>query len=133
MLTHVKVIAWLHIVFGGLGLLAAIGLLLLFGGIAGVVGVTETSPDARISVPILSGIGALLFLIISLLSIPGLIAGIGLLKLAPWARILTIVLSALHLLNVPIGTAIGVYGLWVLTKRETEALFTRQPYQPVAY
>src|SRR5512138_2074152 len=120
MLTHVKVIAWLHIVFGGLGILAALGLLLFFGGIAGVVGVTETSPDSRIAVPILGGIGAIIFIVVAVMSVPGIIAGVGLLKLAPWARILAIVISALELLNVPIGTAVGIYGLWALTKRETE-------------
>ena len=49
------------------------------------------------------------------------------LSFKPWARILGIVLSALHLLNVPFGTAVGIYGLWALLNRETEALFTR-PY-----
>jgi hypothetical protein len=133
MLTHVKVIAWLHIVLGGLGILAAVGLLLLFGGIAGLVGATDHSQDARIAIPILGGIGAILFIVIALMSIPGIIAGFGLLKFAPWARILTIVLSALHILNIPIGTAIGIYSLWVLTNRETEQLFSRQPYQPATY
>jgi hypothetical protein len=36
---------------------------------------------------------------------------------------LTIILSALDLPGVPIGTALGVYGLWVLLKPETERLF----------
>jgi hypothetical protein len=39
------------------------------------------------------------------------------------------VLSALHILNIPIGTAVGIYGLWALTQRETEALFNRTTYQ----
>ena len=50
-------------------------------------------------------------------------AGWGLLNDKPWARILTIVLSALSLLSVPIGTALGIYGLWVLTHPEVEAQF----------
>jgi hypothetical protein len=131
MLTHVRVIAWLHIALGGFGILAALGFLLLFGGIAGVVGMTDTNPDSRVAVPILGGIGAIIFIVVMVLSIPGVIAGVGLLKLAPWARILTIVLSALNLLNVPIGTAMGIYAIWALTKRETEELFARQPYQAV--
>ena len=35
------------------------------------------------------------------------------------------------LLSVPIGTALGIYGIWVLTRPETEALFA-QRYRPVA-
>ena len=62
-----------------------------------------------------------------LLSLPGIIAGIGLLKFRPWARILTIVLSALNLMNIPFGTILGVYGLWVMLSDEGSRLFaTRQ-------
>jgi hypothetical protein len=43
-----------------------------------------------------------------------------------------IVISALDLLSVPIGTVLGIYGIWVLTRTETEALFARQRYQPAA-
>ena len=34
-----------------------------------------------------------------------------------------IVLSALHLVNIPIGTILGIYGLWVLLSKETDLLF----------
>ncbi len=44
----------------------------------------------------------------------GIIAGVGLLQSQPWARILTLVVGFISLLNVPIGTALGVYTLWVL-------------------
>jgi hypothetical protein len=133
MITHVKVLAWLHIILGALGVFAALVVLLIFGGIAGIVGSSADLPDARIAVPILSGIGGLLFIVVLLLSIPSIIAGIGLLRLAPWARILAIVISAFDLLNVPFGTALGIYGLWALTKRETEALFAQPRYQNAGY
>ena len=60
-----------------------------------------------------------------LVSLPGLIAGIGLLKFRPWARILGIVVAILNLINIPIGTVVGIYALWVLFSRETERLFVR--------
>ena len=34
-----------------------------------------------------------------------------------------IVLSAINLINIPFGTVLGIYGLWVLLTRETELLF----------
>jgi hypothetical protein len=40
---------------------------------------------------------------------------------------LTIVLSAIELLHVPFGTALGIYGLWVLLSPPTEELFRDQP------
>jgi hypothetical protein len=44
-----------------------------------------------------------------------------------WARIVGIVLSAVSLINIPIGTAVGAYGLWVLLNKETERLFDTAP------
>ena len=48
------------------------------------------------------------------MGVPGLAAGYGLLKRRPWARMLTLVLGILNLVNIPVGTAMGVYTLWVL-------------------
>ncbi|MBM3812903.1 MAG: hypothetical protein FJW20_14865 [Acidimicrobiia bacterium] len=76
--------------------------------------------------PILVGIGGLICLIMTILSLPRLIAGIGLLQHRGWARILTIVISVLGLLDFPFGTALGVYGLWVLLSPEGTALFEQQ-------
>ncbi len=123
---HVRILGILYLVFGGLGVLAALLILVLFGGIAGLVGMVSHEPEARIAIPVLGVIGAALFLLLAVLSVPGIIAGAGLLKFRPWARMLTIVLSAINLLNVPFGTALGIYGLWVLLQRRTEVLFTAQ-------
>jgi hypothetical protein len=76
---------------------------------------------------VLGVIGVVVSVIILAVSVPGVVAGIGLLKYRPWSRMLTIVLSALDLLNVPIGTALGIYGLWVLLSPPGEALFHDQP------
>ncbi len=78
----------------------------------------------RLAAPLLGFIGGVLFFLIAVLAVPGIIAGVGLLKYRPWARILTIVLSALQLFSVPIGTAVGIYGLWTMLNNETEQLFT---------
>ena len=51
---------------------------------------------------------------------------IGLLRYSEWARILGIVLAAISLPGVPFGTAMGVYGLWVLLNAETVRLFASQ-------
>lgn len=123
MAQHVKILGALHIVFASLGILLALGLLLLFGGIAGIIGATDYSGNAHISIPILGGIGGIVFFFLLAISLPGLIAGIGLLQFQPWARILAIVLSVFDLIHIPFGTALGVYGLWVLLSQDTERLF----------
>jgi hypothetical protein len=127
MVTHIKVIGVLHIVMGAFGLLIGFALLLLFGGLASVVGFSDHTHDSLVAIPILGSIGAFLFILIAVLSLPGIIAGIGLLQFRPWGRMLGIILSVLHLMNVPFGTALGVYGLWALMSPEGEALFRRDP------
>lgn len=129
MASHVRILATLHIVFGGLGLLLGILIFAFFGGLAGFVSMTGRSAEAPFAVPILGAIGGIVFILALVLSLPGIAAGIGLLGFRPWARILTLILSAFELLHVPFGTALGVYGFWVLLSRETEQLFGLGPPQ----
>jgi hypothetical protein len=123
--THVKVLAWLNIVFGVLGSLFGLGMMALLG-VIGVAG-AASDPDAWVALPILGFTGAALGFFMIALSLPGIIAGIGLLKLRPWARVLTIVLSALNLMNIPFGTVLGIYGLWVMLSDEGSRLFLQPP------
>jgi hypothetical protein len=60
-----------------------------------------------------------------LFSALGIIGGIGILKRKNWARYLVMVQSVLDLFNFPIGTALGIYCVWVLAKDETARLFTQ--------
>jgi hypothetical protein len=131
MATHVKVLGVLHIVISACGVFLGLFLILVFGSAGGIVGAAADPDEAAIAIPIigLTGIGLVSFILLA--SIPGLIAGWGLLKFRPWARILGIVVSIFALLAIPIGTIVGIYGLWVLLNKETERLFAAVP-QPQA-
>ena len=124
MLTHVKVVGVLMIALSAFGVLGAVALMMLFGVAFGSVGVSG-DPDAAVALPIIGLVGSGLVIFLLALSLPGLITGVGLLKFKPWARIVGIVLCGLNLINVPLGTLLGIYGLWVLLNRETEQLFER--------
>lgn len=50
-----------------------------------------------------------------------LFAGYSLLTRRPWARVLVIVLGILALFKFPIGTALGIYTLWVLAPANSAA------------
>ncbi len=115
---HVKNVGVLYLVIGGLGMLAA---LIVFGvfGAAGLAG-SRHRPEA---IPLVVLLGGAVMILVLAMSAPSIIAGIGLLHFKRWARILTIILSVIHLFNVPYGTALGIYGLWVLLRRRTEPLF----------
>jgi hypothetical protein len=120
---HVKILAVLHIVLGGLGVLAALIVMAVFGGLAGLVHFSDGGSDGMIAGGVLGLIGAVVTIVVLVISLPGLIAGVGLLTFQPWARILAIVISAIELPAFPFHTALGVYGLWVLLSNEGTALF----------
>jgi len=67
--------------------------------------------------PLLSVIAILLFA----KAAGGFAAGWGLVQHEKWARVLALVLAFIALFNVPFGTALGVYTMWVLLSAESEA------------
>ena len=114
---HVTVVGALHIGFGIFGILVGIFIFIILASI-GVFTEDETA------FMVLSIIGTFIGFFMLILSVPGIIGGIGLLKRKNWARIVVIILSALELINFPIGTAVGIYSLWVLLQPETKDLLT---------
>jgi hypothetical protein len=50
----------------------------------------------------------------------GFFAGWGLLRREGWARTVALVMGFLALLSVPVGTALGVYTLWVLLPSQSD-------------
>jgi hypothetical protein len=114
---HVSFVGALHIGFGILGLLGALAVYVIFNFANGLV---ENEPVAE---EVLTFVGGTLSLLIVFFCCMGIIGGIGLFSYKPWARILVMIVSAINCLNIPIGTAKGVYSIWVLMQRETIELF----------
>jgi hypothetical protein len=117
---HVSFVGALHVGFGILGLLGALAIYLSFHFVFQFV---EHEPIAQ---NVLSFVGNTLSLIILFFSSLGIIGGIGLFSYRSWARILVMIVSAINCLNVPVGTAKGVYSIWVLMQPETIELFEGQ-------
>lgn len=128
--SHIKAVGIINIVLGALGVVVALGLMAMFGGIGMIVSTNSGDPDARVALPILGLIGAIVFVAMLVISVPLIIAGVGILKFRPWARILGIIFAVLELLNVPVGTAAGIYSLWVLLNERTAQIFTDQVRRP---
>jgi phage shock protein PspC (stress-responsive transcriptional regulator) len=57
---------------------------------------------------------AIIALLISGKGLLGVVAGLGLLKRARWARALVLFIAFLSLFELPFGTALAIYTLWVL-------------------
>jgi tRNA A-37 threonylcarbamoyl transferase component Bud32 len=115
---HITIVAVLSLVFGTLGTLLGI---FLFAAIA-AGGIISGNVVAE-NITAIAGIAIGGFFV--LVSAPEIIAGIGLLKRRGWARILALILAVLDLMNIPIGTAIGIYVIWVLLNDETAQLFAQ--------
>jgi hypothetical protein len=104
---HVKVLGYLHI---------ARGVIILLVGIAGFVvltGIGVISGDST-AFGVLGLIGTIVLALMGLIAVPSVIAGIGLLMRKEWGRILALVVGILSLIDIPFGTALGVYTIWVL-------------------
>lgn len=122
---HIKVVAWIHLLFGIFG----VGSALLFGGLGAIVGLFSGDAGGLMA----GGIIGLLSIFFGLLALPALLGGWGLLNYKPWARIVVIVLSVLNLLNFPIGTLIGGYSLWVLLNDETQQILRARGGERYSY
>lgn len=117
---HVSIVAYLYIAFGILYILAAFATAAILIGTGVFVRSGEGGAEAF---GILLLVAVVVGLLLLVLGLPGIIGGLGLLKYRSWARILVLVLGALNLVNIPFGTALGVYTFWTLLNDEAEALF----------
>jgi hypothetical protein len=117
--SHIKVLGWLYIIFGVIGLLitACLGIIIIGGGF---ISQDDLAIRTTIIVAILIGI----FMLV--VSLPGIVAGLGLLQYRPWARILTIILGILNLPGFPIGTILGIYTLIILLDERSSELFDQR-------
>ena len=113
---HITLVAALNIGFGFLGIfIAFIVFTVVVGG-----GILSGDPEAMTITSIVgTAVGGFFFLT----SVPEIIGGFGLLKRKPWARILILIIAVVDLIYIPIGTAIGIYELWVLLNEEAVKYF----------
>ncbi len=114
---HVKAVGIINIAFSVLGILVAV---IIFAVLNIVAKIPDVDEEAMRILQIVGVVVPWFFIVFSL---PGIVGGIGLLKYQGWARILVLILSFLDLLNFPIGTAVGIYSIWVLLNKKTEKLF----------
>lgn len=113
---HVTVVGAVHIGYAAWGVLWAVIIFIVLALIGPITG-DETAKA------ILTTVACIIPGVLLAVAIPGIVGGIGVLRLRPWARYMVLVISVLALFSVPIGTAIGVYSIWVLIQDETAELF----------
>jgi hypothetical protein len=119
---HVTIVGWLQIVANALFLLLGLCGFLFFVGIGFAVAV-DGDP---VALSVLGVVGLVSLLFFAVLSLPGILAGYGLLKGQRWGQILAIIVGFLSLFNFPLGTALGVYTLFVLFQSAADPYFSSQ-------
>lgn len=116
---HINVAASLQTGLGILGFIAGVVIYAVLLFIVKFIGETEAQAIILIVGKVIAGI-------ILFCSLPVIIAGVGLFKKREWGRILTLIISVMHLLNFPVGTAIGVYCIWVMVQPEVIEQFKKK-------
>jgi hypothetical protein len=113
---HVRILSTLSMVFGALSGILGILTLIYFDGLGQLWIWAEASGGLGFL-----AVGSVLFHL--LIALPMLLVGYFLRQFVDWARYVMVCLCAVNLLNVPLGSVLGGYGLWVLMTPETEPLF----------
>jgi hypothetical protein len=109
-ITGVKIIGWIHLALGLLGMAAGLALCVGLG----------TSDDPR-APNTLAFVGPLILIATVVYLLPTVAGAVGLLLGRTWGRVAIAVTSLMLLTFFPIGTAIGAVSLWVLFGRKTTA------------
>lgn len=121
---HIQIVAALHIALGAISLLAAIIVFTVLALAGGIV----ISQGQHQAAGILGIIAVALGSFLAALALPGIIGGWALLSGRSWGRPLVLVLGCLHLINIPLGTALGIYTIWALLHEPTlPGASTNQP------
>ncbi|CAN5446689.1 hypothetical protein BH09BAC3_BH09BAC3_32370 [soil metagenome] len=113
---HKRVLGILYIVSGTLqivGLLIASALINAFFPLLA----EQADADAQwVLVWIVPFFTTIAVIVVIFFSIPAIIAGWGLLNSKKWALTLALILGCFKLFSFPIGTALGIYTIWVYTQ-----------------
>jgi hypothetical protein len=120
---HAHLLGILWIAYSALSLIGGVVLMIVSHTIFGPLGLPSMRGGPPMFIrPLLSAIAVVLVVKAAV----GIAAGLGLIQRQDWGRILAIVLGAVSLINIPFGTALGIYTLWVLVSpgadKEYEAL-----------
>ena len=117
---HVRLVGILWMAYSALHAVGGVALIIVAQVIFGhAFHISNGGPPPEVSVwlrPLLTVIGWLLLA----KSAAGFFAGWGLLQREDWARTIALVVGFVALLNPPLGTALGIYTLWVLLPRQSD-------------
>jgi hypothetical protein len=114
--SHKRILAFIYIISGILQIMVLLIVMAVFSVILPFIQ-DEAGRDAQwIFHWLIPFIRLIAMIIVVLFSIPSIVGGIALLNGKSWAMTLLLVLGCFKLFSFPIGTAIGIYTIWVYAK-----------------
>jgi len=120
MRSHVNLLGILHLVWGAMGLLLAVSLLILAGG-AGAI--AWTSVDERLTAGFTAALFVLFAAALAVAGCSNAWAGRAIHQHRSAGRLAALGLAALNVFILPFGTALAIYGFWVLLNNDARQLF----------
>jgi hypothetical protein len=122
MTTHIRLLGVLYVVWGGLGVVLGVALLLL-----GVGATALARAPMHEGTELAAGLTAVLLAFVGILLVgAGALStwtGVALGERRPAARLAGLALALVNLFVFPLGTALGAYSFWVLLQNETRRAF----------
>jgi len=114
---HVRLVGILWLAYSTLTLLGGIAAEIVAHTIFSDAFLAGPSPELKAWLrPLITVVGGLILIKAAV----GFMAGWGLLQREAWARVMALVVAFVALFNVPLGTALGIYTLWVLLPGQSE-------------
>lgn len=114
---HLQTLGILWLVYGAYRALAGAVAVLFLMGVATPPFLGGMGPRGMTFMPfapVMGGLAAVAGVFILLSSCLSFATGFALMTRKPWGRTLAIVAAVLSLIKIPVGTALGIYTLWVL-------------------
>ena len=124
---HNKYIGWAFLAHGAFQTLM---MLLLFAFFAMIFTLPGRPGSPGPPVALFAAVFGFVFVIQFAFTLPSFIAAYGLFKKKHWARIATIVAGVLSGMNMPIGTAACVYGMWFFMGENWKSVYPEEGTLP---
>ena len=120
--THKRVLGILYIVSGSLHILIMLFLSALFSILLPFIFEHAKLDEQWILLYIVPFIRIIATITILLFAVPSIIGGIALLNKKKWGLTLVLILGCFKLFSFPIGTALGIYTIWVYSEDHKHAI-----------
>jgi len=127
---HIELVGVLYFVWGSLFVLIGIAFLALAFGTAAIA--TTSADDRRFAAGVTAGVFATLAAMSLIWGAVHIWDAVAVRHCKGLGRAVALIVAVLDLILLPVGTALGIYALWVLTHDETRTLFEQARMPEVA-